>query len=56
MVDETILKIVMRCYYARQFEELITSYGFSLKNRWGGYCGELYGQGPELVVEFGHRT
>lgn len=52
VVDEAILKIVMRCYYPREFEELITGHGFSLKNRWGGYSGEVYGQGPELVVEF----
>ena len=52
VVDEAILKIVMRCYYPSEFDELITMHGFSIKNRWGGYAGELYGQGPELVVEF----
>jgi SAM-dependent methyltransferase len=53
VVDEAILKIAMRCYYPDEFEGLITSHGFIIKNRWGGYAGEEYGQGPELVVEFG---
>ena len=52
IVDEAILKIVMRCYYPREFEKLITAHGFSIINRWGGYGGELYGKGPELVLEF----
>lgn len=56
VVDEAILKIIMRCYYPIEFEELITTHGFSIKNRWGGYNGELYGQGPELVLEFGDGT
>jgi hypothetical protein len=25
--------------------------GFDIVNRWGGYAGEVYGEGPELVVE-----
>jgi hypothetical protein len=52
VVDEAILKIVMRCYYPQGFEELITSHGFRIVNRWGGYHGEVYGKGSELVVEF----
>ena len=53
VVDEAILKIAMRCYYPEEFVELITRHGFGIINRWGGYAGEAYGQGPELVVEFG---
>jgi SAM-dependent methyltransferase len=53
VVDQAILKIVMRCYYPEEFLDLITAHGFSIKSTWGGYAGEEYGQGPELVVEFG---
>ena len=56
LVDEAILKILMRCYYPAEFEALISRHGFSIRNRWGGYSGEIYGQGPELVIEFGLRT
>ena len=51
---ETILKIVMRFYYPQQFAKLIVDHGFKILNRWGGYAGEPYGPGPELVIEFGH--
>jgi SAM-dependent methyltransferase len=51
--NETVLKIVMRYYYPQQFEALIATHGFKILNRWGRYAGEPYGQGPELVVEFG---
>jgi SAM-dependent methyltransferase len=52
VVDETVLKIVMRCYYPDELVELIQSHGFEITNKWGGYNGEIFGQGPELVVEF----
>jgi len=51
---ETVLKIVMRFYYPQQFEDLIISHGFKIFNCWGGYAGEPYGGGSELVIEFGH--
>ena len=51
---ETILKIVMRFYYPQQFEKLIVDHGFKIRNHWGGYAGEPYGGGSELVIEFGH--
>jgi SAM-dependent methyltransferase len=50
--DETVLKIVMRCWYPEQFEALILDHDFRIVNRWGGYDGEPYGDGPELVVQF----
>ena len=31
---------------------LIASKGFKILDRWGGYAGERYGEGPELVVQF----
>ncbi len=50
--DETVLKIVMRCYYPRQLERIIIDHGFRISNKWGGYAGEIWGEGPELVVQF----
>ena len=52
LTDETVLKIAMRCYYPDEFEELIKSYRFRIIEKWGGYNGEKYGQGLELVVKF----
>ena len=52
LVDEAVLKIAMRCYYPEEFVQLIESHGFRVLNRWGGYAGEPYGKGPELVVQF----
>ena len=52
LVDEAVLKIAMRCYYPEEFVQLIVRYGFRILNRWGGYAGEPYGKGPELVVQF----
>lgn len=52
LVDEAVLKIPMRCYYPDEFAALIEGHGFRIKNRWGGYEGEDYGQGSELVIEF----
>lgn len=52
LVDESILKIVMRCYYTDTFEKFIVDRGFAVINRWGGYEGEVYGEGPELVIQF----
>ena len=52
LVDETVLPIPMRCFYPDEFLDLIRSAGFAVTGSWGGYEGEPYGQGPELVVEF----
>ena len=53
LVDEAVLKIAMRCYYPDGFVELITAHGFEIIGSWGGYHGEAYGEGPELVIQFG---
>jgi SAM-dependent methyltransferase len=50
--QEVVLKLVMRCYYPEELVELVTAHGFEVVGRWGGYAGEPYGEGPELVVEF----
>ena len=52
LVDEAILQIPMRCYYPEDFSTLIVEQGFRIIDRWGGYSGEGYGVGPELVVHF----
>ncbi len=52
LVDEAVLRIAMRCYYPDELIGRITSYGFTVTGRWGGYDGQIYGEGPELVVAF----
>lgn len=52
---EAVLKIQMRCYYPEELEELVAGHGFRVLERWGGYSGEEYGQGPELVLRFSAR-
>lgn len=52
LIDEAVLKISMRCYYPEELLSLIADQGFFIVNRWGGYAGEAYGEGPELIVEF----
>ena len=50
--QKVVFKFVMRFYYAEQFEKLIADHDFTIINRWGGYAGEAYGEGNELVIEF----
>jgi SAM-dependent methyltransferase len=52
LAEEVILQLVMRCWYPDPFERLITENGFEIVQRWGGYVGEVYGKGPELVLRF----
>lgn len=56
LAEESVLKIVMRCYYPNTFEKLILEHGYAILHRWGGYAGEVYGQGPELVIQFGEGS
>ena len=42
----------MRVYYAGEFSELVQNQGFDIVGTWGGYSGEKYGEGPELLVKF----
>jgi len=53
IVEEAVLRIVMRYYYPEELTSLIESHGFKVLGKWGGYAGEAYGEGGELVVEFG---
>lgn len=52
LVHEHVQKIKMRCYYPDEFLRLIETAGFIVVQKWGGYQGEHYGEGPELVVKF----
>lgn len=51
--EEAVLELLMRYYYPEEFVELIEKQGFKILDRWGGYAGETYGEGSELVVQFG---
>lgn len=51
LVDEALLKISMRYWYADEFRDLFRLHGYEITGEWGGYAGEAYGEGPELVLE-----
>jgi ubiquinone/menaquinone biosynthesis C-methylase UbiE len=55
LLEEFIQPIKMRCHYPDEFRNLVESRGFQIRNSWGGYGGEAYGQGRELVIEFSSR-
>ncbi len=50
--DELVQKIKMRCYYPDEFRSLLETSGFEITEAWGGYKGEKYGEGRELVLRF----
>ena len=50
--DEAVFYHAVRCYEPDEFKDVITKYGFKILNEWGGYSGEPYGEGPELVIQF----
>jgi len=52
LVDEALIKIAMRCYYPEELLNLIAAHGFRVVDKYGGYAGERYSEGPELIVEF----
>ncbi len=52
LVEEAVMPIAMRCYYPDEFLALIEQHGFRVTGQWGGYAGEIYGEGGELVVAF----
>jgi SAM-dependent methyltransferase len=51
-VEDAVLQIPRRCYAPDEFAQVIREHGFRIVQRWGGYAGERYGEGPELVVQF----
>jgi cyclopropane fatty-acyl-phospholipid synthase-like methyltransferase len=52
LIDEVRFVPPMRVYYAEEFKGLIRTHGFEIIEAWGGYRGEAYGEGSELVVKF----
>jgi SAM-dependent methyltransferase len=54
--DETVMSTVMRCWYPDEILDLIVGQGFEIQDSWGGYAGEQYGSGAELVAQFKGRT
>jgi hypothetical protein len=52
-VEDAVLRIPRRCYAPDEFAQVILEHGFRIIQRWGGYAGERYEEGPELVVQFG---
>ncbi|MEM6392638.1 MAG: class I SAM-dependent methyltransferase [Planctomycetota bacterium] len=54
VVDRVEMPVSMRVWYAEQLERLITDAGFRVTGRWGGYNGEAWDDGPELVIGFTH--
>jgi SAM-dependent methyltransferase len=52
LVDEISQRFVMRCYYPDELVARIREEGFNVTAMFGGYDGEAYGRGTELVVEF----
>jgi SAM-dependent methyltransferase len=51
IVNEVGLAFPMRCYYPDELERLVERHGFRIVDRWGGYAGEVYGEGPELLLQ-----
>ncbi|MEM7625690.1 MAG: class I SAM-dependent methyltransferase [Planctomycetota bacterium] len=54
VVDAAELPISMRVWYPDELTAVITSAGFRVTGRFGGYAGEPWGEGEELVVAFTH--
>lgn len=52
LIHEISATIPMRCWYPDELVKLIQAEGFVVQSKWGGYMGEPYGEGSELVVSF----
>ena len=52
LIDKHVNPICMKYYYPDELEAVVIDHGFELDGRWGGYQGEVYGQGRELVISF----
>jgi hypothetical protein len=50
--EEAVSSIAMRCWYPGELQERVSTAGFVVTDTWGGYEGEEYGVGPELIVAF----
>ena len=49
--EEIVFPLKMRCYFPEEFTSLFAKHGFHVVAQWGGYAGEQYGAGPELVIQ-----
>ncbi|MEM9915080.1 MAG: class I SAM-dependent methyltransferase [Planctomycetota bacterium] len=52
VVGAAELPISMRVWYPDELLDVITAAGFRITGRFGGYAGEPWGEGKELVVAF----
>jgi SAM-dependent methyltransferase len=52
LVNEVSFEAPMRVYYPEEFRKIVTDHDFIIVENWGGYAGEKYGQGSELVSKF----
>ena len=52
LIEEAVMKIAMRVWYPSQLVDLVEGQGFEIMEKWGGYQGEAYGEGPEQVIAF----
>ncbi len=52
LVSEDSFEVPMRVYYPEEFKKIVTNHHFDIVDHWGGYAGEEYGQGPELILKF----
>jgi len=52
VIDTFVNSIFMKYFYPDEFIDIIEKNGFEIKNKWGGYKNEVYGEGNELVVAF----
>jgi len=51
-IDEARLEIAMRVWFPDELLELVRGHGFETTGLFGGYDGEAWGEGSELVVAF----
>ena len=52
LAETAIQQVCMRLYDPESFQKIIKEKGFSIMDCWGGYEGEPYGKGNELIVQF----
>ncbi len=52
LAKEAAANVAIRCYFPDEFEKAVLDRGFQVLDKWGGYEGEKYGKGPELIIQF----
>ena len=55
LTTEALLPLTLRWYRPEQLLETIEAHGFRALQRWGGYRGEPYAEGDELVLTIAPR-